>query len=527
MLLVKDNARTILKLLLKRLDCSYDSNIYYSMIEHPYFPSFLSLQHGLKYAGIDSLAIKTNLQQLKNDLPKPILVRLETNVELFLLIDSIDDKGVHFINEKGGTDFEAIDNFVKMWDGNAMIFDTENMKSIPKPLINSLKNILESIRKPFILSSTSLIILFFILSQKRDVQNYLYLLFSSIGIMLSVLLFIQHIDINNPFIQRICSSKKNPKVSCTSILNSRGAYFIGIFSWSDIGLVFFLFIFVVNLMCIPIAYSISAILSALAFPYIFYSIIYQKFIARNWCRLCIGVQVAIAALFSISAFGYSQISIHNFWQPHYILEILLIVMIIITFLLIIKPLLKSSLDEKNLKIKFKQLKHTDEVIQLLLEKQHATENTSGCALLLGNPEGDTVLTLAVNPTCNPCVNELTTLLPILMIKENVRTELLFVVDTAEDRLSTKLAEVMISKYMHNAPNFFKVINDYVSSYPVSKHRYSKEEIPSHLSNDSTQMLNKQQEWAKRNRVLSTPQIFINHKRIPEFYTAKDIDYLCS
>ena len=52
--IIKDNARTILKIITKYYGCKYSAALYVILKEHPDFPSFLSFQYILHRMGKDS-----------------------------------------------------------------------------------------------------------------------------------------------------------------------------------------------------------------------------------------------------------------------------------------------------------------------------------------------------------------------------------------------------------------------------------------------------------------------------------------
>ncbi len=124
--LISDNIKTVLKILLKRLGISHSNFWYEKMKEHPDFPSFLSFHHILKQIGIDNVALKVTFDDLSLKLPKPTIVHVATNTDLFLLVDEIDDSNVYVVNASNKR--EAIDKslFLKMWKGKVLIVDKDS-----------------------------------------------------------------------------------------------------------------------------------------------------------------------------------------------------------------------------------------------------------------------------------------------------------------------------------------------------------------------------------------------------------------
>lgn len=83
--IIKDNVRSILKIITNHYGVKYSAALYQILKEHPDFPSFLSFQYILHRMGKDSFAIHTSYEELTN-MPAPFIVHGVTNVDLFLFI---------------------------------------------------------------------------------------------------------------------------------------------------------------------------------------------------------------------------------------------------------------------------------------------------------------------------------------------------------------------------------------------------------------------------------------------------------
>ena len=113
--IIKDNVRSILKIITNHYGVKYSAALYQILKEHPDFPSFLSFQYILHRMGKDSFAIHTSYEELTN-MPAPFIVHGVTNVDLFLFITKATAESVQIIDEKGKEesikkeDFEKIKN---------------------------------------------------------------------------------------------------------------------------------------------------------------------------------------------------------------------------------------------------------------------------------------------------------------------------------------------------------------------------------------------------------------------------------
>lgn len=526
--LVNDNINTVMGILFRNYKLNYNKGILKRMREHPDYPSFLSVQHILKQEGLNSLALKVTLEELQDKLPKPVLVHVYTNTDLFLLVKRVKNGYVHILNKNGGDKHESVDNFVKMWDGNAMIFDSKNL--IPRK-VTFKENILllfDNLRIPFLIAVFISIFIFYLIRdfENRSIYNYLFVILPLIGVLFSTLLIIESFDVHNALLRKICSSKKIKTINCSSILSSKDAYFIGVFSWSDIGLVYFSFILLLNLIKPEFSLAFTGFLSFLSFPYVFYSIYYQRFKAKSWCLLCLGVQALLLVLFVVSVELYFSYGFNFIWEVESWVWIILIFLLITATYSILKPLISRSYELSNCAPKYRLLKHNNAIKEVIFENQFKVSKAD-YSLVLGKPNGSICITLVISPICNPCMNELDVLLPILKRKEDTRIEVLFLTDKKENNPHAFfLSKMLIDKYQDNENSFFDLLEDYVDNYPASKFRHKIQNKLTPIDKNEDILL-KHINWCVSNKIYSTPKIFIDYKQLPDIYSVSEIDYMCT
>lgn len=527
--IIEKNIETILKILFKRFNLKYRDSIYLKMQGHPHYPSLTALQFILYNEGIETLSLKSNFDQLKDQLPKPALVHVTTNTDLFLLVNRVDDENVYLLNELGKEEQETIPSFLKMWDGTTMIFNLENITPKKVQLHEKVRDWLNMAKRPLVIVTFLFVIGYLIISQlhNRNILNYLFLLGSTLGLVFSSLLQVEGIDEQNPIVKKICTSGSKKNYNCSSILNSKDAYFLKIILWSDIGFVFFCVTFLFNLI-LPNNATTSAtiILSLSAFPYVFYSIAYQKYVAKSWCRLCLGVQLAIFIQFVISIYHIKHLQITHLIAVPNLTCLLLVVFAVISALALLKPLIKGYYELRNIKPKFNWLKHNSNIQQYLFSIQNKVSTSENCALICGNPEARTTITLVVSPVCSPCMNELNDLLPMLIRKKETKIEFLFLTEKEEIAPEEySLAVKLIGCYLDESGRFLENMFTYTEGYPASK--YSALLLPHGDGQKARKIFKEQIKWCINNKIYSTPKIYINGAELSSLYSANDIDYMCS
>lgn len=124
--IAKVNTEKTLKLILATMGCKQHKSLFELMKMHPNFPSLLSFKYALGKVGVDSTAMKVTLAQLRDELPKPVLVRLTTDTELFLLVVSVDPHFVIVLDSKGSPEIIPVSTFEQAWDGYVFTYNIES-----------------------------------------------------------------------------------------------------------------------------------------------------------------------------------------------------------------------------------------------------------------------------------------------------------------------------------------------------------------------------------------------------------------
>lgn len=527
--IIKDNARSILKIITNHYGVKYSAALYQILKEHPDFPSFLSYQYILRRMGKDSFAIHTSYEELTN-MPAPFIVHGVTNIDLFLFITKATAEYVQTIDEKRKTESIKKEDFEKMWDGNILIIDNMPGK-IDIPSKRKLDIFIKLAKYPFfILCLVTLCTYLLILKGIGDFLFYVYFLGILGGLGTCILLFIEQIDKYNIHIKRLCSSNgSKSKIDCSSILDFKDAYFMGLASWSDIGFVYFTFLLTI-LLVLPfnISQAFINILSLFSIGYVCYSLFYQKFIAQKWCTLCLSVQAIFIFLFILSICTITTNGIYELLDTKFTMDIIIIFLITSSTYAVVKPLIASQKEYTVLKKKFNELIYDENITQYLFQQElHLTDIDKVNKLSIGNTDAETCITIVFSPICVSCIKELQTLLPILQRKDNIKLDLIFLLDRKKHPKSLIIAKHLLSDYQKTPKQFLTILQKYVDDYPISKNKIIHntkflQEAPKYDS-----YINAQEKWCKAHKLYNTPIIFINGNKLPNYYNIKDIDYLYS
>lgn len=527
--LIKDNARSTLKIITNYYDVKYSVVLYQILKEHPDFPSFLSLQYILHRIGKESFAIQTSYEELTK-ISVPFIAHVVTNVDLFLFITNIDDNYVQIVDEKGNTENLARKDFEDIWDNNILIIDDQPGKfNIP---LKSKLGVIGNLAKYAFFISCLVILFAYLLISKRvgNLLFYLYLLGIIGGLSASVLLFIEQIDKYNIHIKRLCSSNEGKsKIDCSSILDFKDAYFMGLVSWSDIGFIYFTSLLVL-LLILPFSTSQAVIntLSLFSIGYVCYSLFYQKFIAQKWCTLCLSVQAIFVFLFTLSICTITINDILMLLHIKSIIVITIVILVTASTYAVTKPLIATRKEFTALKNKFNKLIYDENIMQYLFQQEiYLTDIDKVNKLSIGSTNADTYLTLVFSPICVSCIKELQTLIPILQRKDNIKLNLIFLLDKKKHPESLIIAKHLLYDYQKAPEQFVTLLQKYVDNYPISKNIIMQnanflQEAPEYDS-----YIIAQERWCRNHKLYSTPILFINGNKLPSYYNIKDIDYLYS
>jgi hypothetical protein len=133
----------------------------------------------------------------------------------------------------------------------------------------------------------------------------LLLLVNCMGAYISYLLVLKQLRIHSRYADKICSLFS--RSDCNNVLGTKASKLFGVFGWSEIGLGYFT-ANVLLLLFLPDTVSLLVWVNILTLPYTVWSVWYQKAKAKQWCPLCLIVQVLLWLILALNRiFGYIQV----------------------------------------------------------------------------------------------------------------------------------------------------------------------------------------------------------------------------
>lgn len=536
-----DNCSETLTVFLKTLKVKVSNTTIYKAINyHPDYPSLLSISDILTEYRIANISFQANLDQL-NQLPVPFIAQVKNasdGQDMFMVVSKIDDTHIHCYNpEKQKWEKRSRDIFLSEWVSRIVLIadaeDAEEEKDFIFKKRGETRMLMARYFTFLLLPALTLILLSHMLWYQGMAVFFplLFALTTLVGCITGVLLLMYEQDQYNPVLQQICSAGK--KINCGAILHSSGAKVGGV-SWSVIGISYFsgslLFLLFTGVNTAA-TLTLLSLFSILAAPYILYSIYYQGIVARQWCVLCLLVQLCLAIQFAIViGNGWLQLgNVFSVFQVNTISSVVLSYSIPFIVLTLLLPALQADKENKHNILQLQRLKHNPQIFDSLLSRQKKiTEDTDGIGIILGNSNATQKIVKVCNPYCGPCAKAHMPMEMLLTDNTDIQVRIIFTATNdngdvkalpvkhllaiAEKGDSQLLKQALDDWYLAPEKNY----EAFAARYPMNgelKQQDAKVEA--------------MQNWCNKMEISFTPTFFINNHQLPAMYSVNDLKYFLS
>ncbi|WP_305951701.1 vitamin K epoxide reductase family protein [Emticicia oligotrophica] len=490
-----------------------------ALLQHPNFPTFVAFSDVLHDFNVPNLATRLTPDRL-HEIPLPAIAHFEGGGGTFITITKIIDDTIEWTHDKVGIKKESIADFLHHWQGTTLLIEPNETSGEVNYKENRKQEIFESLRMPFIITGilTCFGLLFYqVTKQYSIIENWQYyaLLFTkTIGLVVSVMLVWYSIDNNNSFLRSVC--QLNNRTNCNNILNSKAARIFGWLTWSEVGLFYFAGGFL-TLLSPPTpdgGVKMLFIFGILALPYTFWSIYYQAFIAKEWCPLCVTIQVLIwVEFFIFLKMGFtSPISFFNSpiggWGA-----VFAFVLTPIIWAFIKKPMQKS-LRTDTIYREFQKLKFDPDYIQSLMSKEvFLPPIFEGMKTIeMGNSKAENTLVLALSPYCSAC--RIAYYQAKVLIEQNNNFKISIILASSFTDNSGKISAIILSQPNENTlvllDDWFKNGNKWIVRDIQNE---GKNQVGTHLR------------WLEMAGITEVPIVFLNDVKMPKHYVISEIPKL--
>lgn len=504
---------------------------------HKDWPSLLSIHDSLNKWKVENVAGEINPSDISL-LPTPFIVFIKDSETPFEIVTEANDRTVSVLS---GTyrkiKVENIKTFFKRWNGIFLIaekgpdsgekrFEQNRIRSFVKTLV------------PIFFFTGILILSILCLVSKINISDVFYpilgigvqYLILLLGIFTSVLLIWHEIGSNNPILHKLCRGIS--RGNCDAILTSKYSKIFSWLSWSEVGLFYFVGGMCTLLFVNPIKESVSFIgyMNILALPYILFSVCYQWRIAKQWCVLCLIVQVLLLL-------GGANIIINKLLIPITQFSFQLIAYTFLAYALpallwhMIKPYLYKIQIAKNTHKQYLNLKFNPDVYKILLSNQRQIcYSVEELGISLGNIQAKNELVKVCNPYCEPCASTHLIIDELMDRILNLKLKIIFTTPNDFDHPAFQPTAHLMALFRQRKDTDLlkKALDDWYSTGKKDYKQFAaKFPLTNSSLNDQYNDIEAMYQWCKSMKITYTPTIFINGYELPSDYNIQDLYYFLS
>lgn len=508
--------KTLLSIYLNELHIPFTTNYADKLFaEHPHKYNLYGLSDMLAVYKIPNTGVQVDDKELSG-IVTPFIAHVSND---FVVVKRIKGETISYI-WRGKHITVSVEEFKRLWSGIALIAEPKDNSIEPEYEKHSRKDLFISVQK------LGLIIMLVVLLGLGYMKNHLFfslicsllLIISLAGIGVTYLLLLKQGKVQSEYTDKICSLLKQG--DCNSVLESDAAKLWGVFSWSEIGLGYFISSLILVVFC-PYWIPYMMIISLMALPYTVWSVWFQYKVAKQWCPLCLSVLLLLWAMAIVNVCGEWRL-------PAFEMQELLSVAILYLFPFLFLHLLAERWFKlkqlEYVKYELNNLKASESVFLSQLEQEpHYEVSVESSQIILGSPLAKIHITVLTNPHCNPCAKMHKLIGGLLKeMGDKVCVQYLFCSFNKELEMS---ARFLIAVYQQEkSENVERIYNEwfegkkYLGETYITKFGYDLN------SEEVNYELRKHNEWHHKNKLTATPTVLINGYRLPETYKIEDMKH---
>lgn len=296
-------------------------------------------------------------------------------------------------------------DFVPSWDGQALLVESD--KGAIEPLFSEhRKQVFSNYVQSLMFGCLTLLCLGFMFFQTLCKQNALSVFFALtdvLGIGTCYLLLQKQTFQSSSITDKACSMFHQK--DCNDLLHSDKAKIYG-YSWSEIGLGYFVAHFLIAWL-LPSAVLLLSVVNWCAMCYGIWSVYYQARIARQWCMLCMLVQIllwtnGIASVILLNdILLISELCVFLSVRDGVYFFSVAVAMIVVTHQIASSVVLRKTLRDRT--YQYRSLKCNVEVFRHLLHlSKYVPTDIGDSTIVFGNEKAKLRITVLANPHCTPC-----------------------------------------------------------------------------------------------------------------------------
>lgn len=492
------------------------TNNYCSMLynDQPFRNSFYGLSKMLDAYNVESKGFRFIDKESALEQLKPPFV---TNMSgTFVIVTKRSSEIVTFYLQRKLVNLSTIE-FLRGWSGEALLLEKTEQSVEPdyrKHLVIEYAMTINHILLAFLLFLACPLCLF--VSNPMTLGMSLVALLYIAGAMASLLLFLGQDKTRSNIYTKVCSLLTHG--DCDAITNSDRSKFLTLYSWSTIGLSYF-----ISGLCVigffPSLYGWTAIFNIVSLPFTIWSVYYQWH-KHQWCPLCMMVQVIqwIVLLFNVTFCLFKPLLFQNVIM----VSLLIIYLIPFTLLNAISWRYFNNENVDSIRFRLKNLKASEEVFATLLVQQPCYNVGLGdSGIVYGESNSPICITIMTNPYCRPCaqLHEKSQTL-FTKLRKAIRVQYIFSSFSDELRISNQL---LISACQNHPKDIVSILSYWFENGKVNQEDFARKYNADSTNPSVIEECQRHVLWREATGLDATPTILVNGYKMPFDYELEDLE----
>lgn len=501
-----DNTSEVLYHYLRALHVKVSTMTVHRLLDTPLGNSMRDISDALDSLHVSNAAYQLPKEYL-DELEAPCIVIMNDNDSPFCLIEKIEE--THITLSHSQRLRVSKQQFLQKWTGTVLVGEVTESTIQEKNC--KLKDIAMWIQRHQLLLAGIIAILLILYSTKRNYSTgiSLYLVTLCTGLLISSAILYKE-TANSRFLHRFCHIGKT--IDCNEVLHSKGSHIIGM-GLGELSLLYFSALLLFTLICPHEFYCISIICSIIAIGFTLYSVIYQLFIIRKGCMLCMLINLIVWSSCVILYIQKGQFN--KEFSLSAMLSFTAIACICLTGWLQIKALLKIKEEGKQFKVQFSNLLNPDNFQKLLFAETQIGAMVNKEIALHNQISSTTQLMIVTNPNCKNCARIHS---HIKEIASNVSISLVLLT-FPKDGIGEKVAKTIIAAYRTDEEKAITALEEWYKNHKIKGiDKYA-------ITAEEQRIWKQQQIYCSQQHISQTPSMIIDGYYVPEFYQLKELKYV--
>lgn len=506
--------------------------------EHPDFPSLLSLAETLPNWGVKTEGVKGGVSDLSEiDFPSIVHLSDKRRGMDYAVLENVQNGHVSIFHPAVGRETLRLDDFGDIWSGVLLRAFPAGKTGEPDYAAHRKRQHLNRIHK--FLTIGGLPALFMLafgygVTQAGSLGTMIPLgLAKAAGFALCVVMVAAGLGHSN-LMSSLCPTGK--VVNCARVMRSPAGRLFGV-SMAEWGLLYFgggLLSLLASFFFGQFQNDIFllTVLGLLALPYTIFSVIYQAFVVRSWCWMCL----AIMGLFWVEFYLLHDALISRLASGS--LKIAFPFSLFLGFgaaalvWISVKRVISTARRADSLESHSIRIRRQPEYIQFKLSQAEKSDmGKVPFGVEIGPSNAKLVITAVVNPLCGHCWRAFDQLSHLIdMGRGNIKGDFRFLVTPDKEDETPTEAEEFIDREVSlrilslaqngNRERVYQALADWFRpDEAFSKGKYRRWQRKYIFDDDVTkpkaaEILNLHRSWAMNNKIVGTPALFFNDRRLP-------------